>query len=868
MTTITLNNGVTGATLTQVGDAPFYAGKNHAFSSPSEVVELTSDFANTVSVKVEGHGVWNGQDVLVIAQNSDTDLHFRFGDPVTGTTVIHDYTSASGFDMMVDNPVVEGGKTYRFKPQRFFIVGDVMIAFCAVQNVTDGVTQRIAFLSTSMADIAAGTTSGWTVHAVSPIANASIDATGQFWACQQAYSADGMEFFAWSDYASDPGKAGGVSGIAGFTSAGVFDDAIVTDTYSYTSSHAHQPCLFATSAGHAMLSSRNDAVRYYGLRTITDLSTYADNAVVNAGSGLGTSYKMKDVSATDWSAEANAAGMTDPTPSAYNNSKFPNYFMLGAKPSDPTKVLVGCDLSDGIINQFSIDSNNKLYVENLFAPAARHISSDVGESANMFDLFCLARNGNHLAGVFFNELGASGSSVSELSGVVYSSDGGDTWSIVWRGTSASGLTGQSGIAVLQDGTIIVGSVDTNSSVRVITPGIATTVNPLRVGSRAPNLLSGAQVDVASWIASSGTSPELALPSFLHNENTFEVIRDETAGFGYITPCLSILTETAFRAHGCEYTYWTRRLDSAGSTIDDGLGINLLQKFHLSGTTWLSPNPEARQNAPALDRFANNDWVAHTVTIKGANLGLPSFAVDPGHIHQFNYGNGQAASISKVEIYFDRFSSNARRRPNFPGGARTDDGIASAKFEGIGSGSTDWTALAKIRIPDDCWDVWAGGSDDAWPSSVPIFTLTDGGSNGITFDALLSSAASGGGSVAYSGGSFTFGLWDSGNATRTTQAHIPLRGESLMIAISSNGNYAIGTPTGIVSGTRAGVPSFELDTLMLSGIDGVEVLEMDHAGYEFDGEARTTSELEAVVENGSIPASTVSGNRSRSRSRAR
>jgi hypothetical protein len=72
--------------------------------------------------------------------------------------------------------------------------------------------------------------------------------------------------------------------------------------------------------------------------------------------------------------------------------------------------------------------------------------------------------------------------------VAYSNDGGQTFGWAWLGAPNAGVVQNCGVAVLRDGTIIIGSVDTTSSIRVITPGAVRKGKPLFTGFRPTNRL--------------------------------------------------------------------------------------------------------------------------------------------------------------------------------------------------------------------------------------------------------------------------------------------------------------------------------------------------------------------------------------------
>jgi len=138
--------------------------------------------------------------------------------------------------------------------------------------------------------------------------------------------------------------------------------------------------------------------------------------------------------------------------------------------------------------------------------------------------------------------------------------------------------------------------------------------------------------------------------------------------------------------------------------------------------------------------------------------------------------------------------------------------------------------------------------------------------------MMNSTAAGGNGASFTSADFDWELVDSDSATATEVDDHPARNVPVLVAISKDGTgaiqYAVGTPGGVVSGTRAMSTAVDADTLRLSDVGETDALEMYIHKIEYDATARTAAELEGVIESGAFPAGSALTTRHRRRSRDR
>ena len=861
MTTIRFDNGVTGGTLTDINDTPIYHDRDHAVFAPPSVNSITGTYPNAKTVRVIGSGAWDGDDIVVVRNITDRAFDVWFGSPATGTRVSYDI-DASGFaDMMADDPV----SGYRFAPECAFVVGNYMIVCCNVYVSADSRQSRIAILYASMSDLEAGTSDPWTIAFVTNEYGAAADLVGGLWCMTDPVEYEGRHWAMIADYDSN-NKEGGQAWILEIAN-GIPNGMVRLHTRSGgTNEHWHNGCIVYDGSAYKAVMQVSDNERYVMFREISSLLNYAANAIVDTGSGIGGSYRVSNASASDWGAVTIAAGYDLAT--SLTNSRGKNMFVLGQDPLDDSKFITGGDVSAGLIDRCSFDANDILVAETAFAAHSRHIRAMANESTQHFSIFKWSRNGNNIAAIVSNEIDQS-ANVKEFSGVVHSTDGGLTWGWVWKGSTSLGLDQLNGVAMLSDGTIVVGSSDTSTSLRVITPGAQIKGQPLFVGYRPTNLLGNA-VDQSilssgsGQITSAGTSPEQVAPFSMSVDEFFDMAHVEASAGGALEMVNLGLDETEVTSGSVAITFWTRRKTPSGTDEADRLANDVLFNYQIPGVTMASNSRSASVAS------ITGDWARVTTIIDGTGI-TGSFSADPADLRAFVRGQALGRTESNTEMFFEAVNVGAGRPPGIYG-ARTDSGVASAKFTSLGLG-TSWTIMAVLQIPDECWDAWAGNHADTWSSAAPVLSIADStDTEHVTFQAMMNSTAAGGNGASFTSADFDWELVDSDSATATEVDDHPARNVPVLVAISKDGTgaiqYAVGTPGGVVSGTRAMSTAVDADTLRLSDVGETDALEMYIHKIEYDATARTAAELEGVIESGAFPAGSALTTRHRRRSRDR
>ena len=864
--TFAFNNGVTGGTLATVGTAPMYHHKTHTVYGAPTTQELTGIYADAVSVKIHPASVWDGMDIIPIFNSSTTEMDIWFGNPFDGGDQIT--IDVSGVNTQDLTGGAETG--YDFRPERLFVVGDRMVAYCAVYENSASRMNKIAILSHDMDELQAGTTDNWTIHFVTNEYGTTANNVGGLWPISTPKLIDGSYWCVVCDYDSDSasGKKGGQAWVLEISTAGEPQDMVRLYTRDGGSSeHWHSGLFVSTSTGWRALWHVGDGSGSMGpqiiYRDTTDITTYADNATVDTGSGIGGSYRVSNASASDWGVVSIGAGLDEGT--SLGQSTWENAFPLLTDPNDDSKFLYGGDTSGGMIKLMEFDSNDVAIGSVVFNPVAKVKRLQSGDVAARFDVFLVdaSEDGQAIVANATNELD-EGDGAGTYSGLILSEDGGQTWGWVWRGERTNG------VAVLSDGKVIASSNVSTLSLIEITPGRKVSGKPMFIGYRPTNLISNAagQSIIGNGGGSTtsvGSSPELALPSITHSEDVFRVDQAEGSSKPVLEPINLGVTEATITGSNAYMSLWVRKMDPDGSGEENRTTIENSFNFEFPGASISSVN-----NLISCPKHSTQDWIRLTGSLDGSKITSLPFNADPSDLRSRIQSPSLSVASTRFEVLYESFVLD-HDRPPLPYNTRTASGVSSGKFESLAVGET-WTVMVIMEVPEECWDSWTGDENDTWDAGVPLITAVDSdGTHGVTFEGKLISATVGGNGTPIVDGSFNWGVYDSGNATPTTVADNPQRTMPLVVAISKDGTgdvqYAIGRPDGVVSGTRAFANAVDLDEIKFCDIDQTNALEMYIFEVQVSDTASTASELEAIVSNADISVST-GGNLPRGRGRSR
>lgn len=852
MTTITLDNGVTGGSMATIGDDPMYHHKEHTVFGAPLTQELTEIYADAVSVKIHPSSVWNGMDILPIFNSSTSEMDIWFGNPFRGGLQIT--IDVSG----VNTTDLTGGAVagYDFRPERLFVVGDRIVAYCSVYENSASRLNKIAILSHDMDDLAAETGT-WTIHFVTNEYGTNANNVGGLWPISAPMLIDGSYWCVVCDYDSDAasGKEGGQAWLLEIDTDGVPQGMVRLYTRDGGSSeHWHGGLLVSTATGWRALFHIGDSAPQILFRDITDITTYADNATVDAGSGIGGLYRVSNASATDWGTLTVGAGVDEGT--SLSQSIWENAFLLLTDPNDDSKFLYGGDTSGGMVKLMEFDSNDVAIGRVVFNPVGKVkqlISSDV---APRFDVFFVSASEDRqtIVANATNELD-QGEGAGTYSGIILSTDGGQTWGWIWRGDRTNG------VAILSDGRVIASSNISTLSLIEITPGAQIKTQPGFFGFRPTNLLSNAagQTIIGDGnngggvtVTSVGSSPELALPSIVHGEEVFKVDQFEGSGKPLIEPVNVGMIQDDVTGSNIYMSLWVRKMNPASSSEADRMALANSFNMEFPGAI-VDPATGSLVSSP---KHSTQDWIRLVGMLDGDDISSLPFNADPSDLRSRIQSPGLSVASGRFEVFYESIVIDYDRPP-LPYNDRTASGVSSGKFTELGLGEA-WTVLVVMQVPEECWDSWTGDESFTWDGPVSIFTLSDqSDTNWITFDAELESATTGGNGTPIVDGVFDWGFSDSDDPTPTTVSDNPQRTMPVVVAISKDGTgalqYAIGTPDGVQSGVRAFPIAIDADTLRFSDINETEALEMYVHQISTLGESRTAAELETLVSDFSLEA---------------
>lgn len=869
--TITFDETVSGATMTAVGDSdPIVSERTQVSYGAPTVESLSSEYAAAQSHIVYRSGVWNGVDIVLIRSSSSRSLDIHFGVPGSGASkVTIDMDDGSNSDLMAGQPV----SGWRFEISQTFVIGDMLHFYCAAHENATGRSSKMAWISADLNDLQAEATTPFTLHAVSDEANSSIDGTGGIWAIADApYESEGSYWVVSTDYASGSGKHGGQHFLTEYDSDGNYVDTVNWHDLDAIGedSHGHGGCITYDPVAEEFV-----LVCHYGdgnprviTRTLTNLSDYNTNAVGNVNSGIGGSYRIKDAHSSDWGPVVVAAGV-DLSTTLTGASNASNNLVLGHDRNDPSKFLYGSDTGSGMVLRGEFDSNGVAVFETVFNPSSRsNAAIEANQSRKQFSLLYVSRNDSGvIAGIVYNEISNAGNA-TEYSGIVMSTDEGQTWGWVIKGDRTSGFTGNGGIAVTQGGKIVVGTVDTVESVRIITPGAAVSGKSIVVGKRpanGTNLLGNASAQQINnsgggALTSSTSPPQGALPYGATTYEYFSLNTTEATNGESTRLCNANISEDAKNLYVMGYT---QRLDPTGANEIDRMTNTLWKQFAINGGAGSS---SAEEWVMQHNNASSRDWTRFMGVYDPDNYN----GTFPNNCSLFmpNRGIGLAATTGRFAFAYEGVWDGLDRPP-LPLLSPTDYGVASGKFTGLALG-TSWTVLVVAQVPEDCWDVWSGDEAGVWAAGVPMFSIADAtDTNTVTFQGFLEAAALGGIGGAIDDADFNWGLLDSESATPTEVRDYPVRTMPVVVAISKSGagdlQYAISAGGNLSSGTRAMAVEVDADTIRLCSVDESEALEMGYLKIQHDRMARSSSGLESLVKSAEI---STGGLRSRDRSRER
>ncbi|MCA9274742.1 MAG: hypothetical protein KDA29_01830 [Phycisphaerales bacterium] len=857
--TINLDTGVNGAILTPIGSNPFFHYREQvAYGSPT-IEELTSVYPQAHRVRVYPTYRWNDEDVTVFQNQSTSRLDFWFGDPFDGGTRFSYFVGTDrGPDLMRNNPV--GGLV--FKPYKLFVVGDRMIAYCAVQDDVLFRWSRIAILSARMQDIRSGMPGSWEVNFVTGEYSAAANNCGGIWAMSDPLFYEGAYWTVATDYDSGT-KTGGQCWITKYDSTGLPVGMVRLHTRAgQVNEHWHSGTIIKEADHYKAVWHVGDLTKRLFYRQISSLAEFDANATTDVGSGVDGLYQTKVASSLDWGDVVVAAGPEEDE--VLINSGWQNCFVLGQDPNDQSKFLYGGDVAAGLIQRVSIDERGVAVCETVFNPVSRNVRQQLDENIFQLNIFMVSRIGDSMVGIVSSQVD-NGANVDPYSGIVQSEDGGQTWGWVWKGSINNGIVQNTGVTVLSNGRIIAGTLTGDHSVLSIIPGAKLSGKPLYVGFHPPNLLgdgSDQSIIIQGGSASGGplisaTTPEQPLPAIVHDERVFAVTsHNETAGIATLRLIQQGLDQellsSASKKSNLDVAFWVRR--STPTTREPADRMQVDTRFG-----WVTPGGDygmTPQRFSPAPKVVSNDWVRVLSQYDGENL-TGSFLVNPGDLLASVTGAGGALSLGNNEVLFE-YANIGHDRPALPYDRIDASGVSSAKFTGLGLGES-WTVLVAMQIPEEAWDSWSGNESDAWDDPAPLLTISDASDQTYaTIEAQLMRSAMGGAGVPFQTPDFRWMVIDSEDQTPSSFADYPLRTSSVFLALSKDGlgklMYAVSTPNGVTSGSRLINTVINASTLRFSDIHETDALEMYIHQIKADCRAFTPIELETMVREMEFPVS--------------
>jgi len=844
--TINFDNGVAGAPMTDIGTTPMFHFREQVVYGAPKVSQLRDIYPDVLSVRVHPSSMWNGIDVVPILDATRNRMDFWFGDPFSGgVRSSYNIVGVGSLDLKADNPV----PGYDFRPERIFVVGDRLVAYCAIFEQARNQLNKIAVLSAAVTDIQTGVADPWTIHFVSNEYDSIPLKVGALWAASTPILAEGAYWTVMCDY-DNRSKEGGQSFLVKIDPDGTPLGMVRLYTRSgQTSEHWHGGAILFDGSSYKVIWHMGDTDRRLVFREITSILDFENNASVDLGSGIGTQYHIKNASSLDWGPLTVAGGPDETT--TLTNSRWKNAFVLAPDPNDPSKFFYGGDTSGGMIERVTIDNHGVAVCETVFNPTAKNVRMANGRQSARFDVFFVAQNGSKMVALANNELDR-GDGAPNYTGVIQSEDGGNTWGWVWRGGVLNG------VAVLSDGRILASTNTSRDTLRGIIPGAKRSGFPAFFGYRPPNLLGDASqqtlvADGGGEVVSVGSNPELALPPIVHTEEAFSIERNEGSPLAFFEIIHRGLPQAPVVTSNIQFALWTRRKFPTSSSEADRMMVESQFSLESPGALFGTPT----QTYMPTPSSTSNDWIRLTGSYNGGNM-TGTFSFDPGDLRSRLKARGLGVSTGNSEVLFEAIAVD-HDRPPLPYITRTSSGVSSGKFEHLGLGPS-WTMLVVMQMPEETWDAWSGNEADAWDTPAPLLTISDASdTNYITFQGLLSRTAKGGNSGPFIDGIFNWGLVDSHSSVATDIPDFPQRTVPVIVAISKDGlndlQYALGGAQGVIFGSRPMPSLIDADTLRFSDINESDALEIYVHQIQANCSASSAGELGAMVTSLSFPSGT-------------
>ncbi len=834
-----------GGSIAPIGDAPMYHHRAHAvFGSPG-ILQLDGFYPAAQSVRVHRASVWNGQDVIAIHADSVFRLDIWFGNPAgEGTRSSYSTDNGSGqFDILAG--AIAGWRFYPFQSE---VIGGRMLFYCSGSEISTGRVARVAVVSATLADLQAGATDPWTLHYVSDEFAATAEGIGGLWMASKSVADAGSRWVVICDYDSDS-KTGGQTFVLNVANDGTVGDMVrIANTSGGTNEHYHSGVLLNDGSQHRVVWHIGDGTIRTLHRSIPDIASFAANATEDASSGIGGSYRVKNASSIDWGDPEVAAGPLLTGSTMTSNSRSQNLFPLCVDPRDPSKYLKGGDTDSGLIQRVSLDANGIAVNEMVFNPVSNHIPQESTAQSFYLSTFLCDVTGDRVAAIVSNEFN-NGSPAPAFSGIALSTDGGRSFGWAFKGTPSSGVVQNCGVAVLQDGTLITGTVDTTASVRVITPGTEINGRPLFVGFRPANVLPDLDENANDGISASAAptvtaahdgGTEKPTPTIVHSQNGYTLERGPADNAGALSLFDSGAPAAGIAASNMVLAVWMRKR-TPDDNAEEWRIKDEVRHFLWTAAAWGSSGPLT--GIPNIDGDSD-DWVRAIMMYDGSGV-----TGSPGSMQLLLRGNALNASAARCERVFESLVVD-HDRPPLPYPDPALSGVSSGKLESLGLG-TAWTALVVYQIPEECWDAWTASEDGAWHGPVPILSIADAnGGNAITLSGFMDARASGGSGVAMTDANFGWEIADTDSSLATSIADQPMRTGSLIVAISKDGagdiNYVIAGPQGTTAGSRPMSSVVDADAIRFSNVAEDDALEMYVLSARADSEARSGDDLVRVV----------------------
>lgn len=811
------DDGVIGDPITTLGTPSMFHHREQVVYGPPLVESLSEVYPGAEVVRVLPTMVWKGIDIIPIRNSTQMEMDFWFGDPFEdGVRTTYSLLNDGDFDLLATN--TQPG--YKFKPERFFAVGDRMIAYCGVWSESTQFYDRVGIVSASISDIQQGIADPWSINFVTSSNNTQEARVGSVWSISTPLFYEGAYWSVANDYETVE-KIGGQCWLIKIGLDGQPLSMVrlyMRDQGDHE--HWHGGGVVFNGSSYKVVWHVGDGVRRLYHREIQTLTSFNQNATPDDGSGIGGLYQTKLASDLDWGAVTIAAGPNENT--SLTNSQWKNAFILCQDPNDESKLLYGGDTSAGVIERLSFDNNGIAACETVFNPLSRYRRMAIHESRLQLYVFYVSQNGMSMAGMIKNELRAGNNKV-QYSGLILSEDGGKTWGWVWKGEDTAGL------ALLSNGRIIVGSAEPDSTVRGVMHGSKLSGQPLFVGYRPVNLIGSSfdqelLSDGAGDVVSAGSMPEKPTPSIVHSEEVFQVRREEDHTQSVIVEIVDEgIDQALLESSTLQIAIWVRRMTPTSIVESDRMQVDNMFGIETPGASYGG----IVESYIPIPQVASGDWTRVVSAYNGMNLS-GVFANDPGDLRLRVKGQGVSSSAGNSEFLIESVNLN-HDRPPLPYQSITQTGISSAKLDSLGLGES-WSVLVAMQIPEECWDSWTGNFLNRWESRVPLLTVSDqADSNFVSMKAYMQKTAWGGSGSSVVLPQFKWELTDSDSALPSTVEEYPLHTTPIVIAISKDGagdlNYAIAGAHGSIQAVRPMASVVNADTIRFSDIFESDMLEM-------------------------------------------